>query len=151
MQNHCYGPLIYHCIIGSMPAELLPNFSDKPSLPRSDSAASAAPGPDLSEPESSVNTAGHQLVSSWRPNETARCLARRWSHSCSTEFKLFKLTARLKHWAVNDGRDYMRWSNCSFTCIKMVGHLSRWYQTAAVTFTDVREQLFVNETEYETL
>lgn len=57
MQNHRYCPLFIHCIIDSMPAELLPNFSDKPSAPRSDWAPSAATAPVLSEPEeSSVNT-----------------------------------------------------------------------------------------------
>lgn len=57
MQTQSCYPLIYYCIVVSMPTELLPNFSDKPSVPRSDSAPPAAPGPDLSEPESSVNTA----------------------------------------------------------------------------------------------
>lgn len=55
---------IKHCITDSVPAELLPNFSDKPSVPRSESVPSAALGPVLSEPESSVNTAGQQLVNS---------------------------------------------------------------------------------------
>ena len=54
MQKQCYG---------YVPTELLPSFSDKPSVPRSDSATSAAPGA-LSAPESSVNTAGQQLVNS---------------------------------------------------------------------------------------
>lgn len=57
-----------------MQTEHSPNFSEKSSVPKSDSAPSATPDSGLTEPESSVSTAGQHSVNSSGPAETAECL-----------------------------------------------------------------------------